>query len=144
MKQHHRSSRNSSQHRAPGAVDRNRSTAPQRGGILSWALLFAICLVPARASSQVPTADPNWRSSSVGTTPNSQEDNSKLGDNQRKMLKARFEKTRSDAVEMAALAKKLREELDKPNSDAFSPEVVSLADKIEKLARKIRGESEGF
>ncbi len=45
---------------------------------------------------------------------------------------------------MASLAKDLREELNKPNADALSLEVVNLADKIEKLARKIRGETKGF
>jgi len=45
---------------------------------------------------------------------------------------------------MAALAKELREKLDKSNADALSLEVVNLADKIEKLAKKIRGETKGY
>jgi hypothetical protein len=59
-------------------------------------------------------------------------------------LKANFEKTKTDAAEMATLAKELRTALDKPNADAYSPQVVNLADRIEKLAKKIRGEMQGY
>ena len=60
------------------------------------------------------------------------------------IVQANFEKSKNDAAEMAALAKDLRKELDKPNANALSLEVANLADRIEKLAKKIRGETRGF
>jgi len=59
-------------------------------------------------------------------------------------MQERFEKSKIDAAEMANLAKNLRTELNKPNADALSPEVVNLADRIEKLAKKIRKETREF
>jgi hypothetical protein len=67
-----------------------------------------------------------------------------LRDKQMKLLQSRFEKTKNDAAEMATLAQELRQKLSMPNADAHSPEVVSLADKIEKLAKRIRGENKGY
>ncbi len=60
------------------------------------------------------------------------------------IMQARFEKSKNDAAEMATLAKDLRKELNKANANALSLEVVNLADRIEKLAKKIRGETRGF
>ena len=57
---------------------------------------------------------------------------------------ANLEMSKSDAAELAALAKGLREELDKPNVDVLSLEVMNRIDKIEKLAKKIREETKGF
>lgn len=121
-----------------------RRFAGDCGVLLVWGLLaLASSLMPA--AGQFPPADQNPRPATVGGSSNTQEDNVRpLLDNQRKILKARLEKTRSDAAEMADLAKKLREKLDKPNPDAFSPDVVALAERIGKLARRIREETEGF
>jgi hypothetical protein len=59
-------------------------------------------------------------------------------------VRANFEKSKSDAAELAALAKELCKELDKPNVDVLSLEVVNRVEKIEKLAKKIRDETKGF
>ena len=61
--------------------------------------------------------------------------------NERAIQQADFAKAKSDATELAALAKELREELDKPRVDTLSPEVVSRAQQIGKLAKKIREET---
>ncbi len=117
-------------------------------------LIIVTCLRPAPAPGQAPQSDPN-RTTQWDTLPSqsqihdvpspSQNDAPQpLKDKQKAILKANFEKTKNDAAEMASLAKDLREELNKPNADALSLEVVNLADKIEKLARKIRGETKGF
>jgi hypothetical protein len=45
---------------------------------------------------------------------------------------------------LAALAKELREELNKPNVDALSLEGMNRIEKIGKLAKKIRDETKGF
>jgi hypothetical protein len=129
-----------------------------RGGVLARAqgsfrlhratlglLIIITCLTATLVLGQYPLGDPNWRSASVGGSPTSQNIAPKpLTDKQRQILQASLEKTRKDAADMAALAKELREKLDKSNADALSLEVVNLADKIEKLARKIRGETKGF
>jgi type VI protein secretion system component VasF len=60
------------------------------------------------------------------------------------IMQLNFNKAKNDAVELAALAKELREELNKPKADALSPEVVSRAEKIEKLAKRIREETKAY
>ena len=62
----------------------------------------------------------------------------------RLIVRANLEMSKCDAAELAALAKGLREELDKPNVNVLSLEVMNRIDKIEKLAKKIREETKGF
>jgi hypothetical protein len=57
---------------------------------------------------------------------------------------ANFAGAKTDAAELATLAKELREELNKPNADLPSPEVISRAQKIERLAKKIREETKAY
>jgi len=59
-------------------------------------------------------------------------------------MKANFEKMKHDAKELAALAKALQDELDKSNENILSLDIVDKADKIEKLARRIKGTARGF
>jgi hypothetical protein len=64
-----------------------------------------------------------------------------LTDKQKKTLMgANLGKSRKDAVELAALARQLRDELDKPNVNTLSPDYMLRVEKIEKLAKKIRDE----
>ena len=60
------------------------------------------------------------------------------------LVQATFKKTRSDAAELALLAGELRAELNKPDVDFSSMEVIIHAEKIEKLAKKIREESKAY
>jgi hypothetical protein len=60
------------------------------------------------------------------------------------IVQANFAKTKSDARELAALAKELREELNRPNATVLSVEVHSRLERIEKLAKKIREETKGY
>jgi hypothetical protein len=62
----------------------------------------------------------------------------------RELMKARFEKMKRDAGELADLAKALQQELNKSNENILSLDVVEKADKIEKLARKIKGAARGY
>lgn len=62
----------------------------------------------------------------------------------RDLVKANFEKMKHDAKELANLAKGLEDELNKSNENILSLDVVDKADKIEKLARKIKGTARGF
>lgn len=128
------------------------------GVILSWGLLIAVtCLTPALVPAQSLQ-----NTQSEGTTLNHAGGHRELsptpvGSDARSdalpslsvkqklsIVYANFEKSKSDAEELAALAKGLREELDKPNINALSFEVLNRAEKIEKLARKIREETRGF
>ena len=59
-------------------------------------------------------------------------------------MKANFEKMKRDAGELTDLAKALQEELNKSNENILSLDIVDKADKIEKLARKIKGTARGF
>jgi hypothetical protein len=60
------------------------------------------------------------------------------------LLKDNFEKMKRDADELADLAKSLQEDLNKSNENVFSLGVVDKADKIEKLAKKIKGTARGY
>ena len=60
------------------------------------------------------------------------------------IMHANFTRSKIDAAELAALAKELREQLNKPGVDVASLEIVGRAEKIEKLAKRIREETKGF
>jgi hypothetical protein len=60
---------------------------------------------------------------------------------QREILKSRYEKLKQESTQLADLAKSLQQDLDKSNSDVLSLSVVDKADKIEKLAKKIKNEA---
>ena len=62
----------------------------------------------------------------------------------RDLLKANFEKMKQDAGELADLAKALQQELNKSNENILSLDIVEKAEKIEKLARRIKGTARGF
>lgn len=62
----------------------------------------------------------------------------------RSIALANLQKSKSDAANLAALAKELREELDKPNVNVLSAEVTNHLDKIAKLAKKIQEETKGY
>lgn len=59
----------------------------------------------------------------------------------RDLMKYRFERMKEHADELAELAKSLQEDLDKSNVNVLSLQVVEKAEKIEKLAKKIREEA---
>jgi len=120
--------------------------------VLAWGLLIAvICLAPAPALAQsmqnepIPSSQTSGRHSIPNIQPVLPDETSPLSAKQKlSIMHANFEKSKTDAVELAALAKGLREELDKPNVNVLSFEVVNRAEKIEKLAKKIREETKGF
>lgn len=60
---------------------------------------------------------------------------------QRAILKSNYEKMKGEADELASLAKALQDELNKSNQEILSLHVVDRADKIEKLAKKIKSEA---
>ena len=62
----------------------------------------------------------------------------------RDLLKQNFEKMKRDAEELATLAQALQEELAKSNENVLSFQVVTKAEKIEKLAKRIKSTARGF
>ncbi len=60
------------------------------------------------------------------------------------MLKQNFSKMKDDVDELAQLAKSLQEEVDKTNADVLSLKVVDKAERIEKLAHKIKSTAKGL
>jgi hypothetical protein len=61
----------------------------------------------------------------------------------RSILKSNFEKMRHDVNELADLTKQLQGDLDKSNENVLSLAVMDKADKIEKLAKKIKASAHG-
>ena len=62
----------------------------------------------------------------------------------RDLLKSNFEKTKDNASELADMAIGLRDELNKTNVNILSVDVIHRAEKIEKLAKKIKEEAKGY
>jgi len=125
---------------------------------LSGALLIAaagLALVPAPAQTQPPqgTVDSHSHGYATVVTPFPagdgngvvrSDDTRPSPQQQRLIMRARFEILRNDATELAALAKGLREVLDKTNTNDFSAEVDRRINTIRKLARKIREEAKEY
>ena len=90
--------------------------------------------VGTEGSQEVPRAQSNQESSQASLS----------GKQKRDLLKANFEKMKRDAGELADLAKALQEELNKSNENILSLDIVDKAEKIEKLAKRIKGTARGF
>jgi len=101
----------------------------------------------ALPSAQAATAAAGDDTSQV-LVPNSPDQDAQripLTDKQKRdLMKSNFEKMKRDAKDLADLAKALQDELDKSNENILSVNIVDKADKIEKLARKIKGTARGF
>jgi hypothetical protein len=88
-----------------------------------------------RALSGIPDNDPTPRNEALQA----------LSDKQKHaIVHANLERAKSDAAELAAMAKEVCAELEKPNVTARSVEVVERLEKIDKLAKKIRDETKGY
>jgi hypothetical protein len=60
------------------------------------------------------------------------------------LKKSSLEKTRADAAELSALADQLRDELKEMNVNVLSLDVIEKTKKLEKLAKKIKGEANEY
>ena len=124
-------------------------------GLAMAALLLAGLMVPAavRASSPpIPAAGAaagvalhaRGHAQGQSESANGAEGAGKMTSKQRKeFMKANFEKMQRDAEELAALAKALQEELDKSSENVLSLQIVDKAEKIEKLAKRIKSTARG-
>jgi hypothetical protein len=58
--------------------------------------------------------------------------------------KSNLEKTKSDAAELSSIADQLRDELKDMNVNVLSLDVLQKTEEVEKLAKKIKGEANGY
>jgi hypothetical protein len=132
------------QHQRAARANTRRNLTPTLFSVcLTAAALFLLAAAPMPQQSpppaqriargiqeQLPTFEP--------------EPVSPLSPKQKQMLvKANFEKMKKDADDLAALAKSLQEEIEGSNQNVLSLRVVDKAEKIEKLAKKIRTAAKG-
>ncbi len=114
------------------ALPREQAASPRPSG------LTPIGTPPSSAGPQfpspqdAPSARPNGP---LGGLKNKQK---------RDLMKANYEKMKRDADELASLAKSLQEEIDKGNENVLSLHIVDKAEKIEKLAKRIKGVAKGY
>jgi len=95
--------------------------------------------------ARTPPAGSTSSAEVQGLQPNMESPQIPVSDKQkREMLKANFDRMKRDAKELADLAKNLQDQLDKSNENVLSLGIVDKADKIEKLARKIKSTARGF
>ncbi len=55
-----------------------------------------------------------------------------------------FKQLKKHAADLAELAKSLQTEIEKSNANVLSIEIVKKAEKVEKLAKKVKNEAKGF
>jgi hypothetical protein len=60
------------------------------------------------------------------------------------LVRANYEKAKHDSMELAELAKSLQQELNQAGTNVLSLDVIDKAAKIEKLAKRIKGNARGL
>jgi len=109
----------------------------------AWVLVATVATLVLGATPPLQNGPP---SSILGqeSPPDESEPMAALKAKQKKaILKSNFEKMKRNAADLTVLAKSLQEEIDKSNENVFSLKVVEKAEKIEKLARKIKEVAKG-
>lgn len=96
--------------------------------------------IPPRAVSTLPALNVEIQER---VTPEIDQPPPLKGKQKQELLKANFEKVKRDAEDLVVLAKSLQEEVDKSNVNVLSLKVVDKAEKIEKLARRIKTTARG-
>lgn len=134
---------------------------PSRAGLAALALIAA-ALLPFVGHSLVAQASDSPRPATSGSptpsgarsqlpapltgkqepSPGSDDAGPFMSPKQRQeLLKANFEKMKRDADDLASMAKSLQQDLGKSSENVLSLKVLDRAEKIEKLARKIKSEA---
>ncbi len=113
--------------------------SPRKAFAVAGSILILGAAPPALA--QAPAGAPPRQEIGVeepGPTPRM------IRQQKKELLKSNFQKMKRDADEVASLAKSLQEALDKSSQDILSLHVVSKAEKIEKLAKRIKETARGY
>jgi hypothetical protein len=113
------------------------STLIARAGVLAALSLLVPFGVRSAQNPVLPTtgevlSPPAGVKNEAASTPPKQKDESK---------KSPLETTKTDAAELSLLADQLRDELNKINVNVLPFDVIQKTEKVEKLARKIKGEA---
>jgi len=108
------------------------------GGLLCWVISGgqAGSLLSGSSDSPLPGQEIPRAESEPGRSLSSKQ--------KRDLLKSQFEKMKQNADELANLAKSLKDDLSKSNEHVLSLQIVEKAEKIEKLARKIKATARGL
>lgn len=102
----------------------------------SWAQTVAAFQTPD-ASTQEP---PPFPSSNPSVFPSNKSTVTQKQENA--IIKENFKKAKKDAEKLSALADSLKKEIQSSNPNVMSIDIVSKTNQIEKLAKKIKEESE--
>jgi len=121
--------------------------------ILAGLMLGALCTVAQTGGASSPSGGVTRREaadaivaqeqSEIGTNAGSSQ-GSISARQKRLLLKDNLEKMKRDAGELADLTKALQDELNKSNENTLPLGVVAKADKIQKLAKKIKANARGI
>ncbi len=112
--------------------------------------LLSLCLALAGTSVGAPPAAPRQlpppgaHTPSEPPTTDTVQERAITRKQKKDLLKMNFEKMKHDADELADLAKSLQDDLGKSNENVLSLDVVEKAEKIEKLAKKIKSSAKGM
>jgi hypothetical protein len=112
----------------------------------SLAVLFLALLVAASLrSAQNPTPPKSGEAAPTSSEARAVKNQPALntGGQKGEATKSNLEKARADAAELSALADQLRDAVNKSNANVLSLDIIRKTEKLEKLARKIKGEAIG-
>jgi hypothetical protein len=111
-------------------------------GLGVGAALVLLAALPVR-SAQEPSAHPDGE---VLSPPAAVKDRAALTppDQKGDPKESNLEKTKTEAAELSTLADQVRNELNKMTVDVFSLDIVEKTEKIEKLAKKIKDNANGY
>ena len=108
-------------------------------------LIISATAAPAHPAATTQADNPDAAQHFPRAQSNGESSRSSLSEKQkRNLLKDNFEKMKRDAGELTDLAKALQEELNKSSENVLSLDVAAKADKIQKLAKRIKGNARGF
>ncbi len=122
------------------------STDPRLMRVVILAFLFVTTLVPT-AGAPPPGTRVGQQTPLPADQPSARQNEPLPGlkDKQKRdLMKANYEKMKRDAEELASLAKSLRDDIDKSNENVLSLHIVDKAEKIEKLAKRIKSVARGY
>jgi hypothetical protein len=122
---------------------RARSQPTRRGGAKFAAFLLTVVFCAAFSAAAAPQ-NPPVQPQPFPSFPRASSLPGLTAKQKRGLLKERFEKNKRRAAELVKLSQALQRELDKSNPDVMSLEVIEKAEKIEKLAKKIKDEARGY
>jgi hypothetical protein len=108
------------------------------GVVAVWVLLATVPVV----SGQNPASPPTGEAVSPPAAANDQAART-TPKQQGEPKESNLEKTRTEAAELSALADQLRDELNRITFDIFSLGIIEKTEKVEKLAKKIKGQANG-